>query len=218
MKSDQMTHHPNKDGNQFSTVEDEIEALRSANALTAVSADVAFANDNRLIRSDQPGGSGRKAQQSGVTLDDSNNMSGIGTLTASSLTPTNPVDIPYGGTNATTASAARANLAAEQIGTITGVNTQTSSYTLVLGDAGKVVEVNNASANTLTVPPNSSVAFPIGTYVNFAQIGAGQTTVTAGVGVTLRNRAGLKTFAQYSIGVLYKRGTDEWVVGGDMTT
>ncbi|MFZ4745198.1 MAG: hypothetical protein ACOYL0_16450, partial [Limnohabitans sp.] len=41
-------------------------------------------------------------------------------------------------------------------------NRQTASYTLVLGDRGKLVESNVASANNITVPLNSSVAFPIG--------------------------------------------------------
>jgi hypothetical protein len=75
--------------------------------------------------------------------------------------------------------------------------------------------MNVASANTLTIPPNSSVAFPTSTVINFVQYGAGQTTVTAGVGVTIRNRNGLKTAGQYAMGTLYKRGTDEWVLGGD---
>ncbi|TGT76159.1 hypothetical protein EN809_000600 [Mesorhizobium sp. M2E.F.Ca.ET.166.01.1.1] len=87
----------------------------------------------------------------------------------------------------------------------------------MIGDANGTIEMNVGTANTLTIPPNSSVAFPISTVINFTQLGAGQTTVTAGVGVTLRNRNGLKTAGQYAMGTLYKRGTDEWVVGGDVS-
>ena len=98
------------------------------------------------------------------------------------------------------------------------VNTQTASYTLVLADAGKVVEVNNASANTLTIPPNSSVAFPVGTMVTARQYGAGTTTLTAGAGVTLRSFGSALTMAgQYAEATLTKRGTDEWVVSGQVT-
>ena len=98
------------------------------------------------------------------------------------------------------------------------INTQTASYTLVLGDADKIVEVNNASANNLTVPPNSSVAFPTGTQIDLVQYGAGQTTVVAGSGVTIRSKgAALKLTGQYSGATLYKRGTDEWVLVGDLT-
>ena len=70
------------------------------------------------------------------------------------------------------------------------INTQTDSYTLVLTDAGKIVEMNKATANNLTVPPNSSVAFPIGTQIDLAQYGAGQTTLVQGSGVTVRSSGG----------------------------
>src|SRR5664279_3164644 len=45
-------------------------------------------------------------------------------------------------------------------------NARTANYTLVLADAGKLVTMNVSSANNLTVPLNSSVAFPVGTLVN----------------------------------------------------
>jgi hypothetical protein len=78
-------------------------------------------------------------------------------------------------------------------------NRQTASYTLVIGDADKLVEINNASANNLTVPLNSSVAFSTGTQILLAQYGAGQTTIVATSGVTIRsNGAKLKLNAQYS--------------------
>src|SRR5690242_10244351 len=71
-------------------------------------------------------------------------------------------------------------------GQLVGINSQTgTSYTLVLTDAGKDVKCTNASDITLTVPPNSSVAFPVGTWLLFSQGGAGTVTATAGFGVTL---------------------------------
>lgn len=97
-------------------------------------------------------------------------------------------------------------------------NTQTGSYTLVAGDALKTVEMNVASANNLTVPPNSSVAFPVGTIVYVRQYGAGQTTIVAGAGVTIRSRgAALKMAGQYGEAMLTKRATDEWILSGDIT-
>lgn len=97
------------------------------------------------------------------------------------------------------------------------VNTRTASYTLVLSDASKVIEMNVASANVLTVPPNSSVAFPIGTMIAIDQMGAGQTTITPGAGVTIRSSGSLtKLNGQYSSATLRKRGTDEWVLVGDL--
>lgn len=96
-------------------------------------------------------------------------------------------------------------------------NLQTSSYVLVLVDAGNVIEMNVASANTLTVPPSSSVAFPIGTIIEVLQYGAGQTTLTPGAGVTIRTASSLTTRTRYSSVSLRKRATDEWVAGGDLT-
>lgn len=96
-------------------------------------------------------------------------------------------------------------------------NTQAASYTAVLADAGRLVEMNVAAANTLTVPPNSTEAFPVGTVIGFRQYGAGQVTVTPGAGVTIRSSGGkLKTAAQYAEGTLTKRATDEWVAAGDL--
>lgn len=97
-------------------------------------------------------------------------------------------------------------------------NRQTASYTLVLSDADKIVEMNNASANNLTVPLNSSVAFSVGTQILLAQYGAGQTTIVATSGVTIRSNGGkLKLNAQYSGVTLIKIATDEWYLFGDIT-
>lgn len=98
-------------------------------------------------------------------------------------------------------------------------NAQTgTTYTLVLTDAGKVVTMTNASANTLTVPPNSSVAFPVNSRLDIIQYGAGQTTIAAGAGVTLYSAGSkLKLTGQYSGASLWKKATDTWVVIGDLT-
>ena len=96
-------------------------------------------------------------------------------------------------------------------------NRQTASYTLVIGDADKLVEMNVATANNLTIPLNSSVAFATGTQILLAQYGAGQTTVVATSGVTIRSSGGkLKLNAQYSGATLIKIATDEWYLFGDI--
>jgi len=98
-------------------------------------------------------------------------------------------------------------------------NRQTASYTLVLGDADKLVEMNVATANNLTIPLNSSVAFPTGTQILLAQYGAGQTTIVPTSGVTVRSNGGkLKLNVQYSGATLIKIDTDEWYLFGDIVT
>jgi hypothetical protein len=96
-------------------------------------------------------------------------------------------------------------------------NRQTASYTLVLSDADKLVEMNVATANDLTIPLNSSVAFATGTQILLAQYGAGQTTIVPTSGVTVRsNGAKLKLNVQYSGATLIKIDTDEWYLFGDI--
>ena len=99
------------------------------------------------------------------------------------------------------------------------INAQTgTTYTTVLADDGKLVTCDNAASIALTIPPNSSVAYGIGTQINIAQLGAGQVTITAGAGVTL-NSAGakLKTAAQYAVATCVKTDTNTWFVVGNLS-
>jgi hypothetical protein len=98
---------------------------------------------------------------------------------------------------------------------LSGINVQTASYVLALGDSFQTVEMNAAGANNLTVPTNASVPFAIGTKIIISQIGAGNTTIVAAGGVTIRSLGGVLALAgQYAVVELYKRGTDEWVLWG----
>jgi hypothetical protein len=100
---------------------------------------------------------------------------------------------------------------------VVAVNTQTgTAYTLALTDAGDIVEMNNAAANTLTIPANASVAFAIGDVISITQFGAGVTTVTGDTGVTVNgvSAGGATINSQYQGVSLYKRGTDEWITQG----
>jgi hypothetical protein len=95
------------------------------------------------------------------------------------------------------------------------INTQTgTSYTLVLADAGKLVTLNNASAITLEVPPNSSVAFPTGTSIDLVQLGAGAVTIAQGSDVTVNAVPGLVFDGRYAGATLKKLGTNTWVAVG----
>lgn len=95
---------------------------------------------------------------------------------------------------------------------LTETTSRTSAYTLALTDLGRVVPVDSASAITVTVPTNASVAFPTGSVVYVYNLGAGAITLAGSAGVTLRGNSG--TMAQYKEVSLRKRATDEWVVTG----
>jgi hypothetical protein len=93
-------------------------------------------------------------------------------------------------------------------------NRQTASYTLVSGDADKLVEMNVASANNLTVPAS---VFTAGQQLLLSQYGAGQTTIVAGAGMTIRSNGGkLKLSAQYSGATLVFISASESYLFGDI--
>ena len=95
-------------------------------------------------------------------------------------------------------------------------NARTASYTLVLSDSSKIIEMSVASGNTLTIPLNATEAFPIGTQIIVLQTNSGQTTLAGTAGVTLNGTPGLKLRAQWSSVTLVKRDTDTWVAIGDL--
>ena len=98
------------------------------------------------------------------------------------------------------------------------INAQTgTTYSVVLSDDGKLVTCDNAASISLTIVPNSTAAFGIGTQINIMQLGAGTVTITAGAGVTLRSAGSkLKTDAQYAVATCAKIATDTWVVVGNL--
>lgn len=96
------------------------------------------------------------------------------------------------------------------------INLKTTSYTLAITDAEAVIEMSSASATTVTIPPESSEDFPVGTTVTIARLGSGDVTIVAGSGVTLRASPGLKLAATNAVASLYKRGSDDWVVAGNL--
>ena len=93
-------------------------------------------------------------------------------------------------------------------------NQQSSSYTLSIADSFKMVEMS--AGGTVTVPLNSSVAFPIGTAIDILQTGSSQVTLAGASGVTINATPGLKLRTQWSSATLIKRDTNTWLAMGDM--
>ena len=98
------------------------------------------------------------------------------------------------------------------------INTQTgSAYTLVLADAHRLVIRNNSSANTVTVPTNTSVAFPVGTQITVVQTGTGTTSIAAAGGVTINSADDATALrVRYSACSLVKIDTNIWLLIGDI--
>ena len=98
-----------------------------------------------------------------------------------------------------------------------------TNYTITLSDVafsnnpGKVLTFNNAATQTVTIPPNSSVACPIGATIQAVQLGMGKVTFIGGSGVTINSAGGLKSIAtQYGAVTLMQTAIDVWVLIGTL--
>lgn len=95
------------------------------------------------------------------------------------------------------------------------ITTQAASFTLSDGQlaGNQVIKTNNASPNTVTVPSGLTGTQP----VIIIQMGAGQTTIAAGAGVTINSAGGLLALrAQWSSATLIPDGTDTFILIGDL--
>lgn len=94
----------------------------------------------------------------------------------------------------------------------------TNHYTLLITDAGRTIMANKASTINITIPLNSSVAFPVKTTINLVQAGAGILRFKVTGGVILKSKKdSIATGGIWSWAALYKRATDEWILYGDIT-
>jgi hypothetical protein len=87
-----------------------------------------------------------------------------------------------------------------------------TTYTLLASDNGKKITLENAAAITVTVPTGLGADF----HCQLIQKGAGQVSVSAGVGATVNNRQGhTKTAGQHAVAVIEADVADNFYFGGD---
>lgn len=121
------------------------------------------------------------------------------------------------GLSASDVQAAVDELAAGKADKLIAINAQSgTSYTLVAGDAGGYVRFDNASPIALTVPPNSAVAYAVGTMISVRQAGVGQLSLIEGSGVTINTPQTLKLSGQGAAATLIKVSTNTWDLVGDL--
>ena len=92
----------------------------------------------------------------------------------------------------------------------------TTDYTLVAADEGRYVRMDHADPNTVTVPDDAALDFPVGTQIHIRQAGAGQTSVEGATGVTIHTAETHHLRTQHSTATLVKVGVDEWDLMGDL--
>ncbi len=97
------------------------------------------------------------------------------------------------------------------------ISLKSTSYSLTTSDANKLIEMNSSSANTVTIPSNSTAAIPVGTRVEVVRRGTGSTQILAAGGVTIRSLVGTYISGQYGCATLVKRAANEWYVFGDLS-
>ena len=96
------------------------------------------------------------------------------------------------------------------------INAQTgTTYTFADGDQSKLVTASNGSAQTYTVPPNSAVAFAVGTAITIIGIGDVKVTLAQGSGVTINSKDSEKAIdGQHASVTIIKTATDTWQLIG----
>jgi hypothetical protein len=100
---------------------------------------------------------------------------------------------------------------------LSAVNQRSANYTLTLADNNALVEMNLAAANTVTIPPDTTASFPLGSEVTIAQFGAGQTLIAGGSGVTVRSYNGnLHLAGQSAVAAVVKRAANDWYAAGNL--
>lgn len=99
-------------------------------------------------------------------------------------------------------------------------NRVTGSYTFVLADAGKTIEVSASAAGTytLTVPSSSVANFANGTYMDVILYGTGSLQFTTGsTNVNIRSANNwLKMGTRYGAATLIKISGEEWYLVGNI--
>ena len=158
------------------------------------------------------------ALETKLGLTDSNAAAGavrVGTGTSTTAWTTSPtVTGTATAGHVTTAGTLTAGVA---VGQAVDLDRKTADYTLVLTDAGKVIEINSGSSENVTIPPNGDVAFPLGTQIVIVRLGSGAVVIVEGSGVTTRSDGDkAKIKSQYSSCVLVKHETNEWYILGNL--
>lgn len=98
-------------------------------------------------------------------------------------------------------------------------NSQSAAYTLVITDGGKTIyhPTTDANARTFTIPANGTVAFPVGTVVNFVNMTTQVVTIAittdtmylGGTGTT-----GSRSLALYGVATALKLTATTWIITG----
>lgn len=102
--------------------------------------------------------------------------------------------------------------------TLRAVTTDTDTFVLADAD-NKLITYSDTNPITVTIPPESSVAFALGSIINVIKIGAlGTLTISEGAGVTIESAAAVASAptitTAFNAASCIKVGADSWYVIG----
>lgn len=96
-------------------------------------------------------------------------------------------------------------------------NNYTDDRVLSLADLGGFVDMQVADANSVTVPPQTDVAWPADAEIIITQLGAGLTSILSGAGVAIYTYDSRNDLAgQYASCTLTRLAEDSWLLVGNL--
>ena len=100
------------------------------------------------------------------------------------------------------------------------VSYNTTNLVLGLGDSSEYLRISGDTAVTVSIPPQSSVAWSADTEIIMEQRAAGQLTLSGGSGVTINKPSSTtaKSKEQYSVIAVKRVSQDVWTLFGDLST
>ena len=103
------------------------------------------------------------------------------------------------------------------------VNSQSTAYTTVLADSGKVIfhPSTDANARTFTIPANGTVAYPVGTAITFINMTSQVVTIaitTDTMYLSAAGTTGSRSLAQYGSATAIKMTSTTWLISGSGLT
>lgn len=92
-----------------------------------------------------------------------------------------------------------------------------TTITLGLSDLGKTITLDSTSNYTISIPANSTTAFPVGSQIDFIRLNIGSVTFAGAVGVTINSKnSNKKIAARYTGASIVKIDTNTWILVGDL--